>query len=72
VRAGEMVALRFDNSNPMPYAFDIDELNVHDPVAADGQSLIMFEPTVPSSYTFYCSVPGHRDAGMVGTLVVEP
>jgi len=23
------------------------------------------------TYTFYCSVPGHRQAGMHGTLVVK-
>jgi uncharacterized cupredoxin-like copper-binding protein len=25
----------------------------------------------PGTYTFYCSVPGHRDGGMQGTLMVR-
>jgi Copper binding proteins, plastocyanin/azurin family len=32
----------------------------------------LFRPTAAGTYTFYCSGPGHCEAGMVGTLIVEP
>ena len=56
----------------------------HDVVIEDGQGkevgktdLIASEETSttvdlkPGTYTFYCSVPGHREAGMEGTLTVK-
>lgn len=69
---GETVALRFQNIHTAPHSFDLDELNVHVPVAPGDQGLILFTPLTPGSYTFYCAVPGHRGLGMEGTLVVEP
>jgi nitrite reductase (NO-forming) len=70
--AGELVALRLENQHGAPHSFDIDELGVHVPVSAGKQGLILFKAAKPGTYTFYCSVPGHRQAGMQGTLVVEP
>jgi uncharacterized cupredoxin-like copper-binding protein len=31
---------------------------------------VTFTPTESGTYEFYCAVPGHREAGMVGTLIV--
>jgi uncharacterized cupredoxin-like copper-binding protein len=70
--AGETVALRLENSDPAGHSFDIDELNVHVSMPPGEPTLALFTPTEPGAYVFYCSVPGHREAGMVGTLVVEP
>ena len=41
-------------------------------VAAMGATNTMeFTPTKPGTYEFFCTVPGHKDAGMKGTLVVK-
>lgn len=41
-------------------------------VAAMGATNAMeFTPTKPGTYEFFCAVPGHKDAGMKGTLVVK-
>jgi uncharacterized cupredoxin-like copper-binding protein len=32
---------------------------------------IEFTPTKPGTYEFFCTVPGHKEAGMLGTLVVK-
>jgi plastocyanin len=71
-KVGQAVALRLENSDAGAHSFDIDELNVHAPMPAGKPALALFTPITPGSYTFYCDVPGHREAGMVGTLIVEP
>ena len=71
-KVGETVALRLENSDTETHYFDIDEMNVHVPMPSGKPALALFTPSAPGSYTFYCHVPGHRESGMVGTLVVEP
>ena len=72
VQAGDTVALRLENPHALPHSFDVDALNVHVPAEADTANLILFTPTQPGRYTYYCSVPGHRELGMEGTLIVAP
>ena len=52
---------------------DVHELALH--VAAPpggGSGTLEFTPTEPGEYEYYCTVPGHKEAGMLGTLVVAP
>jgi uncharacterized cupredoxin-like copper-binding protein len=32
---------------------------------------VEFTPTKPGTYEFFCTVAGHKDAGMLGTMVVK-
>ncbi|HKZ54362.1 MAG TPA: cupredoxin domain-containing protein [Anaerolineales bacterium] len=34
-------------------------------------TLLTFTPTKPGTYPFICTVLGHKEAGMVGTLIVK-
>ena len=64
--------------------FDNKEALQHDVAVADssgkvlGQTDLVSSGTAnatvnlqPGTYTFYCTVPGHKDAGMEGTLTVK-
>lgn len=71
-RPGELVALRLENPHAAPHSFDIDALEVHVSMPSGKEALALFKvPDAPGTYEFYCGVPGHREAGMVGTLIIE-
>lgn len=50
---------------------DESDFVVHIVVEGGEETSVTFTPTEAGSYRYFCSVPGHADAGMVGTLVVE-
>ena len=67
------VTIDFDNPSPIPHNVVIEQ---------DGKDLAGFDPIAEGeesvstnleagTYTFYCSVVGHREAGMEGTLTVK-
>jgi plastocyanin len=41
------------------------------PTVGKGGTSTVLATLKPGSYTYYCSVPGHRQAGMQGTLTVK-
>ena len=69
------VTVTFDNPAPTAHDFciegqDGDELGCTD-LVADGDTATQQFELEPGKYTFYCSVAGHREAGMEGELTVE-
>ncbi|HET9946700.1 MAG TPA: cupredoxin domain-containing protein [Patescibacteria group bacterium] len=72
VKAGQTVKITFKNNGQYPHNFTISELSVQTSTIQPGQQTdVTFTPTKTGSFTFICSVPGHADRGMKGTLTVE-
>ena len=71
VKAGQSTAIAF-KATDIAHDFTVDEPHIH--IEANGGKTAHGEIKVDQvgTYTFYCSVSGHRAAGMVGKLVVEP
>ena len=67
--AGE-VTVTLENRDGFVHNFTIDSLGVA--IVANGSqtSSGTFRAT-PGTYEFYCSVPGHRAAGMIGALTIS-
>jgi plastocyanin len=72
-KAGK-VTVDFTNSSPVPHDVTIDseggETLAQTEVFSEGSESVTAN-LKPGTYTFYCSVPGHREAGMEGTLTVK-
>jgi uncharacterized cupredoxin-like copper-binding protein len=47
------------------------EFDVHTATAVGESSVLRFTPTQPGTYQIICSVPGHKEAGMIGELIVK-
>lgn len=70
VDAGEDIAIVLSSEDGL-HDFTIEELGAHVSVDEGATSVGGFRADEPGRYAFYCSVEGHREAGMEGTLVVE-
>jgi plastocyanin len=71
-RAGQ-VRVAMDNPSSLPHNVSIEGPGVDEEgetVGEGGRSTVRAELR-PGEYDFYCSVPGHRQGGMEGTLTVR-
>jgi Cu+-exporting ATPase len=72
VPAGGLVVLSLTNEDEVFHDLMVDGLaNVELPTRPGQTSSVRFLADRPGTYRFLCTVPGHADAGMTGTLVVR-
>jgi uncharacterized cupredoxin-like copper-binding protein len=69
--AGSTLEVTVDNTDTTTHTFTIDELGIDLEVAGGESDTVTIEAPDAGEYEFYCAVPGHREAGQVGTLTVE-
>jgi uncharacterized cupredoxin-like copper-binding protein len=71
--AGE-VTVEFNNPQSLTHDVAIEDSSGEEigktDLVADGSAATTVN-LKPGTYTFYCTVPGHREAGMEGTLTVK-
>lgn len=70
VQAGEEIAIVLSSEDGL-HDFTVDEFDAHVAAEVGRTSVGGFRAGEPGRYSFYCSVQGHREAGMTGILVVE-
>lgn len=69
--AGE-ITLSSENPSVVPHNIAIEEPEELEGEVVQQGGVSEITITLPAgSYEYFCSVPGHRQAGMVGTLTVE-
>jgi plastocyanin len=70
--ADEDVELTLENNGVVEHDIVVEELDDRELVYANAGETVTETVNIPAgTYAFYCSIPGHRAAGMEGTLTVE-
>ncbi|MDP6606780.1 MAG: plastocyanin/azurin family copper-binding protein [Dehalococcoidia bacterium] len=87
VAAGAIVAIVLENSGRLDHDFTIRKIaadvsasgqqrrgkfDVHLSLRGGESGQLLLRVSAPGAYSFFCNVPGHRGAGMEGTLTVTP
>jgi Cu+-exporting ATPase len=71
VRAGQWILVEFTNDDPVVHDWMVESVPNADVPARPGQTArLRFVLNEPGTYTVLCSIPGHAEGGMVGTLKV--
>jgi len=69
---GDHVTIAVTNGESMLHNFHLDGYNLQTPdLAGMGKTATLtFQATTQGTFDYYCTIPGHRQSGMAGTLVV--
>lgn len=76
-RVGATVKITFQNTGQTPHTWTLDANSpspyyVSTALVDPGRSeTVSFVADKPGTFTYYCKVPGHKNLGMKGTIIIE-
>jgi len=71
IPANTDVSVNISNEGALQHDFNIDDLGIKTDLLNSGETATVTINAAPGTYEYHCSVAGHSEAGMVGTLTVE-
>lgn len=71
IPANTDVTITCPNKGQLEHDFNIEDTEYGTELAGPGETVSVTVNLTAGEYVYYCSVPGHREAGMEGTLTVE-
>jgi len=71
IPANTDVKIKVTNKGVLQHDFHVDKLDVTSKLLNAGESDTVTIKAAAGTYEFWCTVPGHKEAGMVGTLTVK-
>lgn len=69
--AGAPIKLELKNIGAIEHDFMVDALKLQVHAGAAKTTSQTIGPLAAGTYDVYCSIPGHKEAGMIGKLVVR-
>ena len=70
IPANTEVKIKVTNKGVLQHDFHVDKLDITSKLLNSGESDTVTIKAAPGTYDFWCTVPGHKEAGMTGTLTV--
>lgn len=70
VNKGDRVRIKVTNTKGS-HDFTLDEYGIKEMTPLNEEVIIEFTADKAGEFTYYCSIPGHRQAGQFGKLIVK-
>jgi plastocyanin len=71
IPANTDVTIDLVNTGATVHNFNVEALDVHSGDYSPGQTGTVTINAAPGEYEYICSIPGHKESGMVGKLIVQ-